>query len=66
MAAGWDSPDDSPLKDSYLPGDSRWDKHERAIKVGLQQAIASGKLEIEDEVAKEFSLLGSREEVACV
>ena len=57
MNEGWSAPNNSPIKYSYLPGDPRWDKHERALKIGLQILIKKGFVEIEDEAAQEFGLI---------
>jgi hypothetical protein len=46
-----------PIKDSYLPGDPRWPKHERALKIGLQNLVKNGVIEIEDEAAQEFGII---------
>lgn len=50
-------PINSIIKDSYLPGDPRWDKHERALKIGLQNLVKNGIIEIEDGAAHEFGLI---------
>lgn len=49
------------MKRTYLPTDEAWPKHERAIKIALQDLLEEGIIEIEDEAAREFNLLNKQE-----